>query len=153
MPARRGLRSEGMSTKRADSTDSILAQDELSEKDVRLLMRRINEDLSWEGGNSRLGPTGSAILNRLLEKEQYKLSPEQVEKGRAWLMKHYKNDMGYREKDVMDRFETITLIGTAPGERNNYQYPYYRVKSKPDAEGHRSTFEYKVEGGQLYILG
>jgi hypothetical protein len=128
------------------SSLDILKKTVLSEGDVRLLMRRINagdrevQNALWNFPPERSGGSG------------WLLSREQVEKGKAWLNKHWR-DMGYRELAVMDNFEDIWLIGTAPGEYNNYQYPYYRVVSYPDAESYRSHFDYKVEGGKLFILG
>ena len=139
-----------------NSNEAILTNETLSEQQVRLLMRRINQDVHWDGGNSRLGPEGHHLVEQIYSHdngEGYRLSAEQQEKARVWLMKHYKNEMGYREQAIMDNFGGIKLIGTAPGELNNYQYPYYKVYSKPDAEGHHDTFEYKVEGGKLHILG
>lgn len=132
------------------TNDSVLSKDVLTESDVHLLMRRINADNDIMG---RMGDSASKIVDGLSSRDGgYVLTPEQVEKGRAWLNKHRK-DMGAREEEVMDNFQTIRLIGTAPGEYNNYQYPYYEVRSKPDPSGHASTFAYKVEGGQLHILG
>lgn len=129
-----------------NATETILSKDILTEGDVRLLMRRVNAD--W---GEALSASGIAIINQLSSKDGgYTLTPEQVEKGRRWLEKH-RRDMGYRESAVMDDFADIRLVGTASGEYNNYQYPYYRVRSQPDAEGHRSTFDYKVEGGELHI--
>ena len=121
-------------------TSDILAKDILSEGDVHLLMRRINRDYPDKIDHE--------IAEAIYSKEDgYKLTPEQIEKGRKWLEKHRK-DMGYREESVMDDFKEIRLVGTAPGETNNYQYPYYRVIANDG-----SSFEYKVEGGELHILG
>lgn len=137
------------------TNSALLGQDVLSENDVHLLMRRINSHYGEDGDFRSLStaPDVRQIVNALGSRDGgYVLTPQQVEKGRAWLNKH-RNDMGAREEAVMDDFETIRLVGTAPGEYNAYQYPYYMVLSKPDSEGRHGSFEYKVEGGRLHILG
>lgn len=102
----------------------------LTENEVRRLVRRINN-----GANVEFPETG------------YRLTPEQQQKGLEWLLKH-KDKMGNRETEAVDNLSEIRLVGTVPGQYNNHQYPCYRVIARS-----RGRFDYKVEGGGLYIVG
>jgi hypothetical protein len=102
----------------------------LTENEVRRLVRRINN-----GANVEFPETG------------YRLTNEQQQKGLEWLVKH-KDGMGYREMEAVENPSEIRFVGTVPGQYNNHQYPCYRVIGRGAGK-----FDYKVEGGRLYIVG
>ena len=108
----------------------------LSEKDLKLILRRINNGASND-------PSVQAFLQN---DEGWKLTKDQQMKGKKWLLKK-KSKLGAREMDALENMKEIRVAGTAPGEYNNYQYPLYWVK------GRDNSFLYKVEGGELYLLG
>lgn len=117
-------------------------KDTLSEREVRLLMKRIND------GRIKPGDDGLSF--------PYKLTDSQVEKGRKWLMNLWKsprgverknNPYGYREQEILDNFKTIEFVDVY-SERGNYYYPYYRVYSTKG-----NYMEYYVSGGEVHILG
>jgi len=110
----------------------------LPEKDINLIMRRINND-----EDAQDDPCVQAFY---ANDEGWKLTEAQEEKGRKWLLKKKKH-LGYREMDALQNMKEMRIVGTIPGERNDYQYPLYQVI------GYESSFEYKVEGGEIYITG
>jgi len=123
-------------------------KDVLTERDVALLMRRIN--------SGKIKPKDLFEAIPLLDSgEGLGLTKEQQEKGRKWLVNQWKtpsgverknNPFGYREQDVLENFKEIRLRDFY-SERGNYYYPYYEVI------GGDSSFEYYVSGGQVHILG
>ncbi|GAG29485.1 unnamed protein product [marine sediment metagenome] len=128
----------------------------LTEREVLLLKNRLN-------GVNKAGFKHSEIPFPE-EGEGFSLTPQQIEKGRYWLVNQWKtprgterknNPFGYREQHVLEEFETIKLVDFV--DKANYyqnQYgirayqPYYRVEGKDG-----STFEYLVWSGQCQILG
>lgn len=125
-------------------------KDTVTESEILLMKRRLNN-----------GKYDIDVLSDVGEKN---LTPEQTEKGKAWLMKQYKtptgkekenSPFGYRETEVLDNFDHFELVDwyddsnyfqTQSGIKN-YQ-PVYRVVAK-DGSG----FEYTVKGGEVYITG
>ncbi len=118
----------------------------LSEKEINLLKRRLN--------NKEI--TRAEVF--FLQDEGFRLTLEQEEKGKAWLINLWKtptgverknNPFGYREEEVLKNVDYMELVEfydnvnytQAQMGIKNYQ-PYYRVVSKPDKDGHRDTFEY-----------
>jgi hypothetical protein len=115
----------------------------LSEKDVHLILRRVNNDK-----DARNDPTVQAFY---MNDGGWKLTKDQQEKGRKWLSQtRNRKKMGLRELGAIENMKEITLIGTIPGERNDHQYPLYQVQG---SEAKAQKFDYKVEGGELYIVG
>ena len=128
----------------------------LTEREVLLLKNRLNGVNKAEFSHSDIPFPDDG--------RGFDLTPQQVEKGRYWLINQWRtpkgktrknNPFGYREIHVLENFETIRLIQFV--NRANYvqsQYgikayqPYYRVVA---SDG--STFEYLVWGGQCEILG
>lgn len=128
----------------------------LTEREVLLLKNRLN-------GVNRADFAVSEIPFPESGKG-FMLTPEQVEKGRYWLVNQWRtpkgktrknNPLGYREQHVLEDFETIRLIQFV--DRANYTQQrygmkayqsYYRVIAKDG-----STFEYLVWGGRCEILG
>ena len=126
----------------------------LTEREVLLLKNRLN-------GVNR---ADFAVGEIPFPDNGFRLTPEQVEKGRYWLVNQWKtpkgkerknNPFGYREQHVLENFETIRLIQFV--DRANYTQhkygikayqPYYRVIAKDGL-----AFEYLVWGGQCEILG
>lgn len=115
-------------------------KEELSEKEVHLLLKRIND--------GRIKPSD-------ISSWPFKLSDSQVAKGKAWLMNLWKSPRGVERKNnpfaageqgVLESFKTIELADVY-SERGNYYYPYYRVISDS------GSFEYYVSGGEIHILG
>ena len=94
----------------------------------------------------------------------FKLTPEQIEKGRSWLVNLWKtprgkerknNPFGYRETHVLEDFKEIRLLEFV--DRANYYQaqmgmkayqPYYWVIANDG-----STFQYLVWAGEVEILG
>lgn len=128
----------------------------LTEREVLLLKNRLNGVNRAEFKPSEIPfPEDGGGFN---------LTPQQVEKGRYWLVNQWRtprgklrknNPFGYREQHVLENFETIRLVQFVD-KANYYQnqigmrcyQPYYRVIA---TDG--STFEYLVWGGECEILG
>jgi hypothetical protein len=119
----------------------------LSEQTLHLILRRLNSGKLKE--NEVPFPDDG---------EGIPLTPEQVEKGRAWLMNQWKtetgaerknNPLGYREQEILNKFDTIKLKGFYDAGNMNFHFyvPLYEV------EGDNTSFEYYVSGGQISIVG
>lgn len=117
----------------------------LSEQEVNLLMRRIND--------RKIKPSD---VYRIKNGTGYKLTQAQNNKGYRFLMNAWKtprgvertnNPFGYREWTILEKFREIKLIDVY-SPRGNYYYPYYRVYAKDG-----DSFEYVYYAGQIHILG
>ena len=123
---------------------------ELTEKDVLLIKRRLNN-----------GTYTNQDLQELFKEGSLKLTKEQQEKGRLWLIDKWKspkglerknNPFGYREENALDTFKRIDLqdfydnvnYDQAQLGIHNYQ-PYYRVIGKD------TIFGYYISGGEVII--
>lgn len=121
----------------------------LTEREVKLLLKRMNE--------GKINPSQ-------LRDNGYALTPDQVEKGRAWLtnlwitprgVERKNNPYGYRETSILRSFKTIRLAGvfdaTPPGWKvmfgpsQKLYIPYYKVV------GDGNSFEYYVQGGEIHL--
>jgi len=118
---------------------------ELSEKEVHLLMKRIND--------GRIKPSE---LPHFTDGEGYGLSDAQVKKGLDWLRNLWKsprgverknNPFGAREQAILDDKGASIRLRDVYSERGNYYYPYYEVT------GDNTSFGYYVSGGEVHILG
>ena len=123
----------------------------LTEREVLLLKGRLNNH-------------GLDFHDIPIPEEGFKLTPEQIEKGRAWLVNKWKtprgkerkkNPFGYREMNVLENFKDIVLLEFV--DRANYAQhqmglkcyvPYYGVRGT-DGSG----FDYLVWAGVCEILG
>jgi hypothetical protein len=117
----------------------------LTERDVKLLLRRL-----YDG----------KISTRQLREGGYSLTPDQVEKGRKWLMAQWvtpkgverkNNPFGYREQEILERFRTIRLadvhdISLYRSAFKNY-VPIYECLGAGDG------FQYYIQGGTISIVG
>ena len=120
----------------------------LPEQTLHLILRRLNE--------GKLKPSDVPFPD---DGEGIPLTPEQVEKGRAWLVDQWKtptgterknNPFGYREQAILEKFDTIVLKDFYDASRYGgkpYYLPYYEVL------GDNTSFEYYVGGGKINILG
>lgn len=89
---------------------------------------------------------------------EIKLSDEQQEQGRKWLLNLWltptgkerkPNPFDYREQDIIDNFERATLVGWhCPVASYAHYYPVYCVY---DTDG--DYFKYTCIGGDIKILG
>jgi hypothetical protein len=125
----------------------------LSEREILLVKRRLND--------------GKVSISAVMEKspdEGWKITPEQTQKGLAWLMNQWKspkgverknNPFGYREEEILKNFKEFRLVDfydnanyyQAQAGIKNY-IPLYEVISK-DGDG----FQYYVVGGKISIVG
>lgn len=119
----------------------------LTESDVNYIKNTINRSFS----GSKENPEFEDELKDLVWNNEngFRLTDEQTEKGKKYLMKHYKNRMGYREQHVMDDFKEFRLIGwyDAGNIYRKFYIPYYRVIAKDG-----STFEYHVGGSDGFSI-
>lgn len=141
-----------------ESSESIvqgaIARGHITEKEINLLTRRVNDGPWHLGFDSPERKKWEAEVRRpildLVPEEGIPVSREQMKKGLAWLKQSriYKNKLGYREQNIVDNLHEIRWIGWAPGERNDYLYTYYRPRRKDGWH-----FYYKTEGGDIHVLG
>ena len=126
----------------------------LTEREVLLLKRRLNK-----GEDSKF-----AVGDIPFPEDGFRLTPEQVEKGRYWLVNQWRtprgkdrknSPFGYRETHVLENFEDIRLLDFVDrANSTQHQYgmrlyqPYYWVIGT-DGTG----FQYLVWGGECEILG
>lgn len=123
-------------------TLSIITGKTISTKNIKLLMRRLNGgetmDLSFVWDNP--------------------IRVEDPKQGREWLLNLWKtpngkerknNPFGYREEDVLEKFEYFEFAGTYnTGNRNiDYNVPVYNVIGKD------GSFQYYMNGGKIHIIG
>lgn len=117
----------------------------LTESEVKLLLKRLN-DGKIDSHQFRLGG--------------YSLTPDQVEKGRKWLLSRWitpkgverKNSpFGYREKDVLKHFKALRLADVTDishyGSSRRFYVPVY------EATGAGDGFLYYIAGGEINIVG
>jgi len=121
----------------------------MTESEVNLLMRRINA--------GKIKPSDLSKNKLIYDGEGIKLTQEQSEKGRRWLLDKWKsptgkerkgNPYGYREQDIIDNFREIRLADTYPSRYGNYHHPLYRAYSTKG-----DTMDYYIEGGNVNIVG
>jgi len=120
----------------------------LTEREVNLLMRRINA--------GKIKPSDLSKIKRIYDGEGIPLTPEQSEKGRRYLYNLWKtprgkerknNPFGYREEDIIDNLREIRLRDVY-SERGNFYVPLYEAISKQG-----NSMEYYVSGGKISIVG
>ena len=123
-------------------SNELLKKEVLTEKEILLLVHRANRGIkiNWDGF------------------EGTRITPEQTEKGLAWLMNQWKTPSGkerkhnpYRlwEMEILKNFECFEFIGLYNGGNmyHDFYLPIYRVHSYSDC------FEYIVKGGEISIIG
>lgn len=120
----------------------------LTEREINLLLRRLNE--------GRIRPTQ-------MREGGYALTPDLVEKGRKWLMNLWvtptgaerkSNPFGYREEAVMRSFKTIRLEEVHDLSLSRSRLPMYREYVPVYAAiGDTGSFTYYVSGGKISIVG
>ena len=130
--------------------EEIIEQDTITEKQIRLLSRRVNH-LSTE--KSYVFPYDSIELN---------LEPEQTKKGLNWLKNHAFTKsgairktciLGVRELSIIENYQKITFVGYSEDILNYflhsklyYYYPVYRVYFKTQ------HFDYYVKASKPVII-
>ena len=120
------------------------AQNFVSERQINLLKRRLNDDkICFEDYNDLI---------------DFDISEEQNKKGIDFLMKHnFKSNgeqrknckLGYREEEILKEFKRFTFDGFYPtgnGYINQFQ-PIYSVCSEDN------SFQYYYNGGEMQIVG
>lgn len=130
--------------KTSELIKSVLEKGSISEREILLLKRRINN-----GENIDL----SDFYVREIE-----IETEQVEKGKKWLLNQWKsplgkerknNPFGYREQDVISDLQGFLFLGfyDVGNQYAKHNEPLYMAYSK------NNTFEYYVNGGKINIIG
>jgi hypothetical protein len=117
----------------------------LTEREVNLLLRRLNSGM---------------IKASQLRRGGYALTPDQVRKGREWLMNLWvtptgaerkNNPFGYREEAILETFKTIRLADVVDTSlyraTRRFYVPVYEVVGKDD------SFMYYLSGGKINIVG
>ena len=128
------------------TTQQIIDQEVLTEKDINLIIRRAN--------------AGEQIP--MIEDKA--ITPEQTEKGLAWLLNQWKtplgkertsNPFGYREEEILEDFDHFTLayiydaatyFQSQHGIKN-----FVRVYRVVNRDG--DSFQYYGQGGNINIIG
>lgn len=128
-----------------DKTNELLKQKELTEKEINLICRRLNN--------------GQVEMSALeFNEDGYNITQEQTSKGLAWLVDQWKtprgierknNPFGYREQEAIEKFTHFTLeyIFDAGNSFRSWYVPVWGVHA-PEA-----GFQYYVKGGQPEIIG
>jgi len=120
--------------------EEILARGMITESEVNLLRRRLND--------GKIAYEDVAVLNDI------KITQEQTNKGFEWLNRHWK-DLGYREQDVLKNFKEFRLNSFT--NNNNFQQqemgiynwiPVWDVIAKDGGQ-----FQYIMEAGAPKIIG
>jgi hypothetical protein len=135
--------------KEKSSKDAWYKKDTWTEQELNLAKRRLNDK--------------KVSQNQLFEKENgewenKKLTTEQQQKGKAWLMDKWKsptgierkdNPFGQREQAVLENFESIELKGfyDAGNANHSWYVPLYEVN------GDNTSFEYYYAGDKINIVG
>ena len=125
----------------------ICEADEITEREINLLNRRLNAE-------------GRDTLDYSLRKNNYDLAltDEQERKALAWLNNQWKtstgkerknNPFGYREEQILENATDVTFVQfhNAGNRYVDYFIPVYRVYSND------GSFEYYVQGGEVSIVG
>jgi len=116
----------------------------LTEQEVNLMKKRLND--------------GKVDVHRMRE-GGYALTPDQVAKGKAWLMDKWRTTrgverkncpFGYREMAALETFKTIRLIDWYDMSRYGRQPFYVPVYEVVGKDGY---FQYYVGGGEPQIIG
>lgn len=149
-------------------TQEILNKNILTERDISNLRKRLN-------GYSKSREEAGA--NNYEWKEEYKITAEQTEKGRAWLLDQAfkpsrlqevlsnrkfsgadlrkSQPFGNRELEILIDFSHFTFTGLfdagTPYQNNMGYYNYLPIYKVHDTEGY--TFEYYVMGGEIHLIG
>lgn len=132
-----------MKTATADMIAEISAKAVITEREILLLKKRANA-----------GEKEAAFW----PEEALSMTPEQTEKGIAWLRDQWKtprgvvrknNPFGYREEEAIETFERFTFDGLydAGNVHHSFYLPVYTVHGK------ESSFQYYVSGGIPRIIG
>lgn len=140
---------------------AVLKGKHITERELLNLKKALNGYAS-----SALSDDERKELNRLIwnRSNPIKITPEQAEKGIAWLRNQWKtprgierknNPFGYREEDVIENFKRFEFVEFYD-DANYYMiekglhsyYPIYRCIAKDG-----SSFEYYVSGGEVNIIG
>lgn len=140
----------GLTKKTTDSTPTNLKpfiKKVYSERDVKLLQRRIND--------GKVSISDLDKIPSMREGSGVSLTEDQNSKGKRWLINQWKsptgkervsNPYGRVEEGILSNFKEIKLRDFYT-ERGNWYQPYYRVVSKDG-----DWFEYVVSGGKINIL-
>jgi len=117
----------------------------LTEREVNLLLRRLNSGM---------------IKASQLRRGGYALTPDQVEKGRKWLMNLWvtptgaerkNNPFGYREEAILETFQTIRLAEVTDISPYHAPHPFYVPVY--EVVGKEGSFVYYLSGGKINIVG
>lgn len=117
----------------------------LTGREVNLLRRWLNE--------------GKIPLSQV-RSGGYALTPDQVEKGRKWLMNLWvtpkgverkNNPFGYREQAILETFQTIRLAQFTDISR--YRAPFPIIVPVYEVVGKDDSFMYYLSGGKINIVG
>lgn len=128
-----------------DSFEEFKGKQRLTENELKLLLRRLND---------------GKIKVSQLRRGGYALTAEQVEKGRKWLMNLWQtprgverknNPFGYREQAVLESFKTIRMLDVYDAARYG-QRPYYIPLFEAIGKA-GDSFQYYVWGGEINIVG
>jgi hypothetical protein len=126
----------------------------LTEKEINWMKNNINGSfMNSKGKTNEFGMKVQEIINN--REGGYRITDEQSQKGFDWLKKKpQQNMMGFREKDIVDNFDDYKLESfyDAGNSFRSFFVPLWKVRSKPDKEGHRGTMLYYNSGG-MQIIG
>lgn len=130
------------------STEDLVAEIKergtITEQELLLLKRRAS--------------SGDGYADTITGDDEIELSPEQIEKGYAWLMNQWKspagkerknNPFGYREQDVLEG-QSLTMYFDQfynPSRYSDFYVPVYTVSSS------NGSFQYYVNDGEVNIIG
>lgn len=125
---------------------SFVGNDTLSEREVKLLQRRLNDKkISHQ--------------DAFPDDKTYKLTPEQNKKGIDYLkdqletprgVERKNNPFGAREEDIIRNFDRFELVGyyDTGNQYVTFNVPLYRAYSKKG-----DYMEYYISGGKINIIG
>ena len=127
--------------------EEVKDKDTISEKEVLLIKRRLND-----------GTYNSEEVYESLGEDGKKLTPEQQEKGKSWLMNKWKSPtgkertnspFGTREEEILSNVREIRIKEFHDAGSYGFKNytPYYEVRSNDG-----DYFRYIVKGGEVSIL-
>jgi hypothetical protein len=130
--------------KNLEIIEEVKSQDFITEKQINLLKRRLND--------------GKIDFKDFEDLIDFDLSEEQNKKGIEFLIRHNfktngdlrnKSKLGFREVEILENFERFTFDGFYPvGNQHFKQFqPIYSVCSKDN------SFQYYFNGGEMFIIG
>ena len=124
--------------------EKIKNKGEITEQEILLIKRRLNDGTYKYENIKPLFEDGEGL----------KLTQEQQDKGKAWLLDKWKSPTGkvrenspygYREEKILSENHELRLKDFYDDARGDYHYysPYYEI----------GGMEYYVKGGEIQILG